>query len=224
VSVIELNNLHYHVDDADQRLHIVRGCDLTVNQNESVAIVGRSGSGKSTLLSLMSGLLMPTSGEITLLNQPLTNLIEDQRAELRAAQIGFVFQDFQLMPAMTALENVMMPMELFDIRNARARAQDSLNSLGLAERLNHLPHQLSGGEQQRVAIARAWVLNPKLIFADEPTGNLDQHNAQAIQTRLLDIPRQQEASLVVVTHDPEFAAQCDRTLELIDGQLVETQR
>jgi len=180
-----------------------------VNQNESVAIAGRSGSGKSTLLSLMSGLLMPTSGEITLLNQPLTNLIEDQRAELRAAQIGFVFQDFQLMPAMTALENVMMPMELFGIHNARARAQDSLNSLGLAERLNHLPHQLSGGEQQRVAIARAWVLNPKLIFADEPTGNLDQHNAQAIQTRLLDIPRQQEASLVVVTHDPEFAAQCD---------------
>ncbi len=224
MSVIELNNLHYHVDDADQRLHIVRGCDLTVNQNESVAIVGRSGSGKSTLLSLMSGLLMPTSGEIKLLGQSLTDLNEDQRAELRAGQIGFVFQDFQLMPAMTALENVMMPMELFDIPNARARALDSLGSLGLAERLNHLPHQLSGGEQQRVAIARAWVLNPKLIFADEPTGNLDQHNAQAIQTRLLDIPRQQEASLVVVTHDPEFAARCDRTLELIDGQLVETQR
>lgn len=223
MSVIELNNLHYQVNDADQQLHIVRGCHLSVNENESIAITGRSGSGKSTLLSLMSGLLMPTSGEIRLLNQPLSDLNEDQRAELRAGKIGFVFQDFQLMPAMTALENVMMPLELFDIPDAQSKAQDSLNSLGLGERLNHLPHQLSGGEQQRVAIARAWVMQPQLIFADEPTGNLDQQNAHAIQKRLLEIPRQQNATLVVVTHDPEFAAQCDRTFELIDGQLVETQ-
>ncbi len=202
-------------------MDILKGCNLSVQPQEMIAIIGRSGSGKSTLLSIMAGLENPSEGQITLLNHDLTRSSEDQRAKIRAKQIGFIFQNFQLMPSMTALENILMPLELFQMENAKEKALDALNKVGLAHRATHRPAELSGGEQQRVAIARAFVTEPKILFADEPTGNLDEETAIQIQTLLFELNQNLQTTLILVTHDAQFARNCQRVLQLKHGQLVE---
>ncbi len=200
-------------------MDILKACQLTVQPEETLAIVGRSGSGKSTLLALMAGLDTPTSGSIELFGQAIESLSEDARARLRAQQVGFIFQNFQLMPSMSALENVLMPLELFQVANAKQLALDALQQVGLSHRAQHRPAELSGGEQQRVAIARAFVTKPKILFADEPTGNLDEETAIQIQELLFELNKQQKTTLILVTHDPVFALKCDRAVQLVHGQL-----
>jgi putative ABC transport system ATP-binding protein len=200
-------------------LTILDGLELAIHVGQSVAIVGRSGSGKTTLLSLLAGLDLPTRGEVTLDGQKLSQLDEDGRAEFRAGRIGFVFQSFQLLASLTALENVMLPAELAGHRDARARAQAALDRVGLSARLAHYPFQLSGGEQQRVAIARAFAGSPRILFADEPTGNLDTTTGAHIIELLFDLNREQGATLVMVTHDTDLASRCDRVLTLEGGRL-----
>lgn len=216
-TVLQLKNVHYRVSSVDDHLAILKGCQLNVEAYESLAIVGRSGSGKSTLLALMAGLDSPTEGEVHLLGQNLVPMSEDQRARLRAKQVGFVFQNFQLMPGMNALENVMMPLELFGMAQAREKATTALDKVGLCHRLHHTPQALSGGEQQRVAIARAIVTEPKILFADEPTGNLDETTAAQVQQLLFDL--QQHTTLILVTHDRQFAQRCQRQVTLAQGLL-----
>lgn len=200
-------------------LTILNGCDLRVQPGESAAIIGRSGSGKSTLLSIMAGLALPTAGDVHLLGQSLTRLNEDQRAHVRAQKVGFVFQNFQLMPSMSALENVLMPLELFQVDQAKDRAWHALDKVGLSGRLHHRPAALSGGEQQRVALARAFVTEPQVLFADEPTGNLDETTARAIQDLLFEMNAQTQTTLVLVTHDMAFAHHCQSAYQLQDGYL-----
>ena len=203
----------------DKELSILNGCNLSVQSGERIAIIGRSGSGKSTLLALMAGLELPTKGDVALFGKILSQLSDDERAILRAKQVGFVFQDFQLMPSMSALENVLMPLELFKVDHAQDLAIKALKKVGLFERLNHLPSQLSGGEKQRVAIARAFVTKPKILFADEPTGNLDETTASQIQQLLFDLNEEIGTTLIIVTHDVEFAKKCQRTVNLVHGKL-----
>ncbi len=203
----------------DKELSILNGCNLSVQSGERIAIIGRSGSGKSTLLALMAGLELPTKGDVALFGKVLSQLSDDERAILRAKQVGFVFQDFQLMPSMSALENVLMPLELFKIDHAQDLAIKALKKVGLFERLNNLPSQLSGGEKQRVAIARAFVTKPKILFADEPTGNLDETTASQIQQLLFDLNEEIGTTLIIVTHDVEFAKKCQRTVNLVHGKL-----
>lgn len=222
--VLSLKNVHYRITSDEESLSIIKGCDLTVQSGETLAIVGRSGSGKSTLLSLMAGLELPTSGDLQLLGQPLKSLNEDARAKIRAKAVGFVFQNFQLMPSMTALENVLMPLELFQIPNALQTATDALHKVGLEHRLHHCPAELSGGEQQRVALARAFVTNPKILFADEPTGNLDETTAQQIQQLLFELNKAYQTTLILVTHDTKLAQHCDRTLTLQQGRLDSSEK
>ena len=201
-------------------LVILDGVGFTIPRGEAVAIVGASGSGKSTLLSLLAGLDVPTSGDVKLQGQALGALDEDGRARVRAEKVGFVFQNFQLMPALTALENVMLPLELRGDADAEGPARAILAQVGLGERLGHYPRQLSGGEQQRVAIARAFVTRPAVLFADEPTGNLDTRTGQAIVDLLFTLNREAGTSLVLVTHDERLAARCSRVLRLDSGRLV----
>jgi len=219
--VIELQNVHYQVPLESGVLDIIKACELSVQQQEVIAIVGRSGSGKSTLLALMAGLETPTSGNIHLLDNPIQTYSEDERAQVRAQQVGFIFQNFQLMPSMTALENVLMPLELFQVDNALDKAKLALERVGLTNRANHRPAELSGGEQQRVAIARAIVTEPKVLFADEPTGNLDEETAQQIQALLFELNQNLKTTLILVTHDNQLAQKCQRTYQLHGGQLVE---
>ena len=219
--VIELQNVHYQIPSDSEVLDIIKACDLRVQPEEVIAIVGRSGSGKSTLLSLMAGLESATSGKVSLLGQTINTCSEDERAQIRAQQVGFIFQNFQLMPSMTALENVLMPLELFDINNANEKAHKALEQVGLANRANHRPAELSGGEQQRVAIARAFVTEPKILFADEPTGNLDEETAEQIQALLFELNRTLKTTLILVTHDTEFAQTCQKVYHLTNGQLIE---
>lgn len=201
-------------------LVILDGIGFSIAAGDTVAIVGASGSGKSTLLSLMAGLDVPSSGSVTLDGQPLSALDEDGRARVRSEKVGFVFQSFQLLPSLTALENVMLPLELRGDADAQTPAQAILAKVGLAERLNHYPRQLSGGEQQRVALARAFVTQPSLLFADEPTGNLDTHTGQAIIELLFDMNADAGTTLVLVTHDEHLASRCGRLLRLDSGRLV----
>lgn len=201
-------------------LVILDGIGFSIAAGDTVAIVGASGSGKSTLLSLMAGLDVPSSGSVTLDGQPLSALDEDGRARVRSEKVGFVFQSFQLLPSLTALENVMLPLELRGDADAQTPAQAILAKVGLAERLNHYPRQLSGGEQQRVALARAFVTRPSLLFADEPTGNLDTHTGQAIIELLFDMNADAGTTLVLVTHDEHLASRCGRLLRLDSGRLV----
>ncbi len=184
-----------------------------------MAIVGQSGSGKTTLLSLLAGLDLPTEGDILLDGQSLTALDEDARAGLRAGRVGFVFQSFQLLAGFTALENVMLPAELAGLSDAAGRARRALDEVGLAARLDHYPHQLSGGEQQRVALARAFAGQPRILFADEPTGNLDTATGQKIIELMFELNRAHGTTLILVTHDPALAARCGRTLTLREGRL-----
>ena len=201
-------------------LTILDGVGFTIAKGEAVAIVGASGSGKSTLLSLLAGLDVPSDGSVKLDGAALSSLDEDGRAKVRGEKVGFVFQSFQLLPSLTALENVMLPLELRGDDDAEGPARAILDQVGLAERLGHYPRQLSGGEQQRVALARAFVTRPAVLFADEPTGNLDTQTGQAIVDLLFALNRESGTTLVLVTHDERLAARCDRILRLAAGRLV----
>jgi putative ABC transport system ATP-binding protein len=202
-------------------LSILAGVNLEVAAGESVAIVGASGSGKTTLLSLLAGLDQCTSGDVILDGQSLNGLDEDERAGLRAGRVGFVFQSFQLLSGFTALENVMLPAELAGLKDAAVRAREALGQVGLAARTHHYPHQLSGGEQQRVAIARAFAGAPKILFADEPTGNLDIATGGTVIDLLFELNRSHGTTLILVTHDVALAGRCARVLTLKDGKLVD---
>lgn len=201
-------------------VEILRGISLTVNQGETVGLVGPSGSGKSSLLMLMGGLERATGGQVSALGQDLTAMDEDQLARFRRQNMGVVFQSFHLIPTMTAVENVAIPLELAGVPDAFARAQAELASVGLSHRMDHYPSQLSGGEQQRVALARAAVPRPAILLADEPTGNLDGANGQAIMDLLFGLRDRHGATLVLVTHAPELAQRCDRVIRLADGKLA----
>mgnify|MGYP001361170736 CR=1 FL=1 len=218
--VLAAENLGKRVRLPDGELTILDGVEFTINAGERVAIVGASGSGKSTLLSLLAGLDVPTRGDVKLAGQSLSSLDEDGRAKLRGERVGFVFQSFQLLPSLTALENVMLPLELSGVRDARSPAESVLAAVGLGERLSHYPRQLSGGEQQRVALARAFVAKPEVLFADEPTGNLDTKTGEAIINLLFRMNAESGTTLVLVTHDPALAARCDRVLRIEAGRLV----
>ena len=201
-------------------LVILRDIDLAVTPGEAVAVVGASGSGKSTLLALLAGLDTPTRGAVALDGHDLFSLDEDQRAELRGRLLGFVFQSFQLLPALTALENVMLPLELAGKDDAEEAARQMLQRVGLGERLGHYPKHLSGGEQQRVALARAFVVRPKLLLADEPTGSLDAQSGAAVISLLFELNREYGTTLVLVTHDEALAARCTRVVRLVGGKIT----
>lgn len=219
--VIAVEHVFKSVSDSTGTLDILRDIDFRLAPRETVAIVGASGSGKSTLLSIIAGLDTPTRGTVRLDGQDLFALDEDARAALRAQKVGFVFQSFQLMGNLTALENVMLPLELAGLRGAREQAAAMLARVGLAHRLGHYPRHLSGGEQQRVALARAFVGEPKLLFADEPTGNLDADTGAQVIELLFTLNREQDTTLVLVTHDASLAARCERVLRLEQGKLTE---
>lgn len=219
--MLRVTGLSHRVPLETDTLTILQGVNLEINRGESVAIVGRSGSGKTTLLGLLAGLDTPSEGTVELDGAMISQLSEDKRAELRASRVGFVFQSFQLLPALSALENVMLPLELAGMDNPDRRARELLERVGLGERLNHTPRQLSGGEQQRVAIARAFACEPVVLFADEPTGNLDNRTGQAVSDLLMALNREQGTTLVMVTHDEHLAARCARQLHIEAGQLSE---
>lgn len=218
--IVEAIDLTHRVSTGSRTITILDQVSLQIHSGESVAVVGASGSGKTTLLALLAGLEVPGSGRVFTEGQDLSGLDEDGRARIRRDRIGFVFQSFQLLPALTALENVMLPLELAGRSGVRSRSRDILQRVGLAERLDHYPRQLSGGEQQRVAIARAFVIEPKVVFADEPTGNLDARTGEEIITRMFDLNREQGTTLVLVTHDERLAARCQRRIELEAGRVV----
>jgi putative ABC transport system ATP-binding protein len=201
-------------------LTILQDISLEVGRGESLAIVGASGSGKSTLLGILAGLDLPSSGTVSLNGHRLTELDEEARARVRAENVGFIFQSFQLLPGLTALENVLLPLELHGVANARAAAADFLARVGLSQRLLHYPQQLSGGEQQRVAIARAFASHPKVLFADEPTGNLDSTTGGRIIELLFDLNRELGTTLVLITHEDRLAQRCQRRIELSAGRLL----
>lgn len=219
--MIKVNQLLKTVPTADGDLDILRGIDLEIEQGASAAIVGASGSGKSTLLGLLAGMDLPSAGEIWLDGEALGDLDEDQRARLRAEKVGFVFQSFQLLPALTARENVMLPLELAGVSGAAEIAEQYLRDVGLGERLSHYPTTLSGGEQQRVAIARAFARQPQILFADEPTGNLDTRTGERVIELLFELNDRAETTLVLVTHDERLAARCDRCFAMNAGEIVE---
>jgi putative ABC transport system ATP-binding protein len=219
MNAVSARALRKTVASGDEALVILSELSLDIASGESVAIVGQSGSGKTTLLSLLAGLDLPTSGEIVLDGHTLAGMDEDARAELRAGRVGFVFQSFQLLAGFTALENVMLPAELAGLDDPTGRARAALQQVGLGARLQHYPHQLSGGEQQRVALARAFAGQPKILFADEPTGNLDTTTGQKIIDLLFELNRASATTLVLVTHDDALAGRCHRILRLREGRL-----
>ena len=218
--MIETRDLVKSVDTSEGVLTILKGVSLKFEAGEAVAIVGASGSGKSTLLGLMAGLDISSSGEIILDGHELSSLNEEERAVLRGQLVGFVFQSFQLLPSLTALENVMLPIELKGDAAAREKAVDLLDRVGLTERWHHYPNQLSGGEQQRIAIARAFATEARILFADEPTGNLDTATGAKIVDLLFDLNKAFSTTLVLVTHDERLAARCDRQVRLVAGEVA----
>ncbi|CBA28804.1 putative ABC transporter ATP-binding protein YbbA [Cronobacter turicensis] len=222
-NILEVHHLNKSVGQGEHALSILTGVELVVKPGQSIALVGESGSGKSTLLAILAGLDDGTSGEVRLLGEPLHQMDEEARARLRARDVGFVFQSFMLIPTLNALENVELPAMLRGEtgKASRQQAQALLEQLGLGKRLDHLPAQLSGGEQQRVALARAFNGRPAVLFADEPTGNLDRQTGERIADLLFSLNRDSGTTLILVTHDPELAARCDRTLRLRDGKLWE---
>lgn len=220
-NAINVSNLGKVVRLPTSELRILEDVSFQINQGTTLAIVGASGSGKSTLLSLMAGLDTPSEGHVEILDVNLSKLDEDGRAKLRGEKVGFVFQSFQLLPALTAIENVMLPLELRGDANPDAAARDILQKVGLGERLQHYPRQLSGGEQQRVAIARAFVVKPSVLFADEPTGNLDTETGRAVADLLFELNQTSGTTLVVVTHDEKLAARCSKILRLAEGRLLQ---
>lgn len=219
-AILTLEGLTKSYTSGARTLTVLREVSFSIPRGEACAIVGPSGSGKSTLLGLAAGLDQPTSGSVRLCGAPLADLDEDQRAELRAAHVGFVFQSFRLISTLTALENVMVPVELRGERDAREFATELLSRVGLGERVDHYPAQLSGGEQQRVAIARAFVNRPAILFADEPTGNLDGATGHAVVERLFELNEEAGTTLVLVTHDHELAERAGRVISLTDGAVA----
>lgn len=219
-AMVQAEALGKRVQLPDGELVILQDVAFAIAPGSTAAVVGASGSGKSTLLSLLAGLDSPSSGRVLLDGEDLSALDEDGRAAVRARKVGFVFQNFQLLPSLTALENVMLPLELRGDADAETPARDILGRVGLQERLGHYPRQLSGGEQQRVALARAFVTRPKLLFADEPTGNLDKANGDAVIALLFELNAQSGTTLVLVTHDEALAARCRQVLRLDAGRLV----
>jgi putative ABC transport system ATP-binding protein len=220
LSIVKAEGLTKQVATPDHVLTIVKHATFEVRDGEAVAILGASGSGKSTLLGLLAGLDVPSGGKVWISGEELFALNEDGRARLRGQMVGFVFQSFQLLPALTALENVMLPLELARGKDVVSRARTVLGRVGLGERLGHYPRQLSGGEQQRVAVARAFVTEPRLLFADEPTGNLDSETGEHIIDLLFEMNRERGTTLVLVTHDAELAKRCDRRLHIAAGEIT----
>ena len=220
--MIKANSVTKVVDTSEGSLQILSPISFEVKSGESVAIIGASGSGKSTLLGLLAGLDQVTEGEIFLDGEGLHSMGEEERAALRGNKVGFIFQSFMLVQSLTALENVMLPAEIAGLDNPKALAMNILEQVGLKHRAHHFPNQLSGGEQQRVAIARAFITSPKILFADEPTGNLDAKNSAKIESLLFQMNREKGTTLVLVTHDNELAEHCDRQLTMNAGELVET--
>jgi putative ABC transport system ATP-binding protein len=218
-SIVTAEGLTKQVATPDHVLTLVRDVTFSVAAGEAVAILGASGSGKSTLLGLLAGLDLPSAGRVRIDGEDLFALSEDGRARLRGRMVGFVFQSFQLLPALTALENVMLPLELAGGADAEARAREVLGRVGLAERLGHYPRELSGGEQQRVAVARALVIKPAMVLGDEPTGNLDSVNGEQVIGLLFEMNRERGTTLVLVTHDADLARRCDRRLHLSSGSI-----
>ena len=219
--ILELYKVSKTYRSGSRALTVLDDIAFSVTAGETFALVGPSGSGKTTLLGLCAGLDQPTDGSIWLNGIKLDTLTEDERAQVRNEHVGFIFQNFQLLPTLTALENVMVPLELQGQRKVRPRAMDLLDKVGLAERANHYPVQLSGGEQQRVALARAFANEPSIMFADEPTGNLDEETSQRVEQLLFDLNREAGTTLVLVTHDLELAAKTHRTLKLKGGRIAE---
>ena len=219
-SILTARNLSKVVPSTEGELTILHDLSLELVSGGSLAIVGSSGSGKSTLLGLLAGLDLPSSGSVVLAGNDLASLDEDQRARVRAEHVGFVFQSFQLLDSLNALENVMLPLELEGHADARQRARTLLDRVGLGQRLTHYPRQLSGGEQQRVAIARAFAAEPAVLFADEPTGNLDSHTGERISDLLFELNKERGTTLVLVTHDERLAHRCGRLIRLEAGHLV----
>jgi len=218
--MIEVRGLKKSIRNGARTVDILRGIDLLIPQGQFVAIMGASGSGKSTLLGLLAGLDSPSEGEVLLDGMAISQLAEDRLAEVRGIKIGFVFQSYQLIPTLTAFENVLLPHELNARGDGKPKATALLTAVGLADRLHHYPIQLSGGEQQRVALARAFVLDPPIVLADEPTGNLDSSNGQHVLDLLTGRQREARTTLVMVTHDPQIAARADRQIHLRDGLVV----
>ncbi len=219
--ILRVNSLTKQVQTGEAQLIILQNINLEINAGEAVAIVGASGSGKSTLLGLLAGLDVPSEGEVFLNNVNIFSLDEDERAALRGKTLGFVFQSFQLLPALTAIENVMLPLELSGIKDAEETAERLLVRVGLGKRLTHYPKQLSGGEQQRVAIARAFATEPKLLLADEPTGNLDSATGAQIIELMFELNREHGTTLVLVTHDEVISNRCSRQIRLVSGRIVQ---
>lgn len=219
--MIETKNVTKKVFTNEGELQILHPISFQVNSGESVAIVGASGSGKSTLLGLLAGLDEVSGGEIFVDSEPLHSMDEEQRARLRGDKVGFIFQSFMLVQSLTALENIMLPAEIAGLSDAKKRANEIIKEVGLEHRAHHFPNQLSGGEQQRVAIARAFINKPKLLFADEPTGNLDSVNSQKVEELLFALNKNSDTTLILVTHDNHLAAKCDRQLRMTAGELVE---
>ena len=221
--ILKTQSLAKHVMLEDKQLTLLQDINLAVSTGETIAIVGSSGSGKTTLLSILAGLDLPSYGEVYLKNKPLHQLNEEQRSQVRADHVGFIFQQFLLISSLTALENVMLPAELANDDNAKQQALDLLAQVGLSERANHFPAQLSGGEQQRVGIARAFITKPDILFADEPTGNLDKYTSTHIADLLFDLNKQFGTTLVLVTHDLILAQRCQRRVEMQGGRLINKQ-
>ena len=218
-TILEVSNVTKNVSSPEGELTIVNDISLSLEEGVFASILGPSGSGKTTLLAIMAGLDLPSRGSVKLLDKEITSLNEDKRAQIRSKDVGFVFQSFHLLPRLSALDNVMMPLEILGAKDAKDRALKALDEVGLSKRTGHVPHQLSGGEKQRVAIARAMVKNPSILFADEPTGNLDQSSTENILDLLLGINQQTKTPLVVVTHDQQLAARSDMVFELQEGKL-----
>ena len=218
--LLELQDIHLNYKTESTAVEVIRDVSLKINSNESVAIVGKSGSGKTSLIMLIAGLERPNSGKIIFEGEDISQYSEDRLADIRKRKIGIVFQSFYLIPNYTALENVSLVLEINKVADAKKKSMELLEQLGLKDRINHFPSQLSGGEQQRVAIARSIVLNPKLILADEPSGNLDSENSKLIMSLLFKYCKQNGSSLVLVTHDQMLAKECDRIIEIKDGKII----
>ena len=219
-TLLELKQIKLHYKNYNTSVEVIKGIDLKIHSGEKVAVVGKSGSGKTSLIMLMGGLEKPSSGEIVFDQQSISSFSEDQLADIRKQKIGIVFQSFYLIPNYTALENVSLILEINGVGNAKQQAEELLVQFGLKDRLNHFPTQLSGGEQQRVAIARSMAVKPKMILADEPTGNLDSENSDMISNLLFQYAEKNQSSLVLVTHDLKFAEKCDRMIKIEDGMIV----
>ena len=219
--ILELNNLSKTYSGVNEDLTVLSGVSFRIEGGEIVSIVGPSGSGKTTLLGLCAGLDKPTTGDVNLCGRQIGSLSEDERAAIRNKHVGFIFQNFQLIPTLTALENVMIPMELQGKSGAKTKSIDLLTRVGLGKRLDHYPSQLSGGEQQRVSIARAFCNDPEILFADEPTGNLDEDTGSGVESLLFDLNKEKGTTLIIVTHDLELANKTGRIIRLKGGQIIE---